>query len=77
MITTQKEIIPIELLVFIQQAKLNQRLLQINQTERQNILTAMRTLLKNGYFVWNEQDEGMPFNTRRNVGGNGNKFNTN
>jgi hypothetical protein len=30
---------------------------QINQTERQNILTAMQTPSKNGYFVWDEQDE--------------------
>ncbi len=30
---------------------------QINQTERQHILTAMQTPPKNGYFVWDEQDE--------------------
>lgn len=30
---------------------------QINQTERQNILIAMQTPPKNGYFVWDEQDE--------------------
>lgn len=30
---------------------------QINQTERQQILTAMQTPPKNGYFVWDEQDE--------------------